>query len=119
MGLIRLTGDPAITAIRRAAWLMTFNRVGEPLSPSNLKQGKMNTDLHMETQHCLSLASDEIERLRRDNEILRAKVDVMELFGLTLRTRPDYGSQGVCEDIVWRMKKLHNEIESQRIARAT
>lgn len=65
-----------------------------------------------EDQRLLSMACNEITQLRRANEILGAKVEVMELFGLTLRTQPNYGNQAMTEDIVWRMQRRIEEIES-------
>ena len=66
-----------------------------------------------EEKETLLRAIDEIRTLRRTNEILGAKVEVMELFGLTLRTRPDYSSQGMSEDIAWRMQRRVDEIDAE------
>ncbi len=75
-------------------------------------------NLH-EQKHLLIAASSEIQQLRRDNEILGAKVEVMELFGLVLRTQPNYGSRGASEDIVWRMQRQIEEIDGEQVAKAT
>lgn len=50
-------------------------------------------------------ATEEIESLRRRNEILGAKVEVMEFFGVVLNTSPAYRSVGMGEDIVWKIQQ--------------
>lgn len=57
-------------------------------------------------------AIHEIQQLRRSNEILGAKVDVMELFGLVFRTAPKYGNNCVTEDIAWAMQRRIDEIDA-------
>ena len=47
------------------------------------------------------LAQDELRYLRRENEILRAKVETMDAMILLFRTQPAYLSQGMGEDPVW------------------
>jgi hypothetical protein len=56
-------------------------------------------------KNLLQNAKQEIEQLRRQNEILRAKVETMDLFALTLRTEPKYPSQGYGEDVAWLLGK--------------
>jgi len=51
-------------------------------------------------------AIHEIRGLRHQCEILSAKVEVMELFGLVFRTQPNYGAQLASPDICWHMEKL-------------
>jgi hypothetical protein len=60
-------------------------------------------------RHLLLRAIAEINGLRRSNEILGAKVEVMELFGMALRARSD-GMNCASEDIVWRMQERVDEI---------
>lgn len=67
----------------------------------------MNTERHL-----LMRAIDEVTQLRRSNEILGAKVEVMELFGAVFRTHPNYGNDCVTEDIVWRMQQRVDEIRA-------
>lgn len=50
-------------------------------------------------------AIEEIQSLRRQNEILSAKVSVMDLFSVVLHTPPNYPSVSMGEDIVWAMQK--------------
>jgi cob(I)alamin adenosyltransferase len=57
----------------------------------------------------LEQARNEILSLRRQNEVLRAKVDTMELFACVLRTQPAASLQGYGEDIA---RKLEREIQS-------
>jgi len=47
----------------------------------------------------------EIRSLRHINEILRAKVDTMNLFALTLRTQPFYEPQGASVDVAWEIER--------------
>ena len=56
-------------------------------------------------------AVHEIRDLRRRNELLQAQVDVMELFGLTLRTTPNYSSTGASPDVAWMLDKEIRKIE--------
>lgn len=63
-------------------------------------------------------ACDEIRQLRRQNEILSAKVEVMELFGLVFRTQPNYGERGMTEDIVWKMEQTIEQIRRDIKAKA-
>ncbi len=48
-------------------------------------------------------AAEEIRRLRRENEILRAKVEVMDLFAVVINTQPAFRSQPMCVDIAWQL----------------
>lgn len=57
-------------------------------------------------------AIDEIQQLRRTNEVLSAKVEVMELFGLLFRAAPNYGNNCVTEDIAWAMQRRIDEIDA-------
>jgi len=48
--------------------------------------------------------------LRRENEILRAKVEVMDLFACVLHTTPARHSQGMSEDVAWALERKLAEI---------
>lgn len=50
----------------------------------------------------------EIRSLRRENELLRARVETMELFAVVLNTKPSYREHGASIDVAW---KLEQEIE--------
>ena len=56
----------------------------------------------------LERARNNILDLRRENEILRAKVETMELFRLALSARGGTNSRGFEDDIAW---KIDQEIE--------
>jgi hypothetical protein len=58
-------------------------------------------------------AKSEILALRRKNEILQAKVEVMDLFSLVLHTRPAYSEHGAVVDVAWQLQKEIQEIETQ------
>lgn len=58
----------------------------------------------------LKKAQEEITNLRRENEILRGKVDIMELFACVLRTKPYTQPQRFDEDIVWSLQMIINKM---------
>jgi len=62
-------------------------------------------------KNLLTDAKHEIENLRRSNELLRAKVDVMDLFALVLKTEPARNQQGFGEDVAWKLDQAIFEIE--------
>lgn len=66
----------------------------------------------------LNDARHEILALRRDNEILRAKVEVMDLFALVLNTTPNYRSQGMSEDVAWKLQKEIDSINTKEASHA-
>lgn len=72
----------------------------------------------MDTKDLLRRAQHEIEDLRRQNEVLRARVDTMDFLALVLNTKPAYQSVAMAEDIVPRLREaIHNlEIDEQRQA---
>lgn len=59
----------------------------------------------------LRQASHEIQWLRRDNEILRAKVQTMDLLGQFLRAQVREPSEGATVDSVWTIERLIQRIE--------
>ncbi len=61
----------------------------------------------------LSNAMHEIRDLRRRNEILNAKVEVMDLFACVLHTTPASRSQGAAPDVAWLLQKKIDELESK------
>lgn len=54
-----------------------------------------------ETTKLLRNAAAEIRILRRQNEILSAKVEVMDAFMCVLHTTPARSSQGMTPDLAW------------------
>ena len=67
-----------------------------------------------ELERALRMARDEITRLRRENEILHAKVEVMDLFACVLHTTPARNSQGMAEDAAWLLGKQIDAIEDAK-----
>ena len=51
-------------------------------------------------------AREEIRQLRRANEILAAKVEMIDLFACVLHTRPASHSVGAAVDVAWREHRL-------------
>jgi hypothetical protein len=67
-------------------------------------------DLH----RALSYGAEEIDRLRRQNEILSAKVEVMDLFGAVFRTSPRGHNMGGGEDAAWLLRRELTKMEAER-----
>lgn len=60
-----------------------------------------------ETKDILLRAVDEITSLRRQNELMNAKLEMFDSLMLVLNTQPAYPrTQGMSPDIVWEMRKL-------------
>lgn len=57
-------------------------------------------------------AKDEIIQLRRTNEILRAKVDTLELMGLIFKTQPNHGENWASVDVAWLLQKEVDKINT-------
>lgn len=56
-------------------------------------------------------AASEIRQLRRANEILAAKVEMIDLFACVLHTRPATHSVGAAVDVAWLLDKEIAEFE--------
>lgn len=63
----------------------------------------------------LTQAQEEIYSLRRRNEILEAKVEVMNLFGLVFRTTPNYPLQGASVDVTRELENLKKALWAKEI----
>lgn len=61
--------------------------------------------LDPETERLLRMAALEIKQLRRANEVLGAKVEMIDLFAMVLHTKPAYQGGGMSEDIVWAIER--------------
>ena len=59
-----------------------------------------------EVKGLLLRAMHEIRALRRDNEILGAKVRMIEFFETVLQTQPARPTEGVKMDVAWHIEKL-------------
>ena len=62
-------------------------------------------------KNLLNEAQHEILRLRRENEILQAKAEVMDLFACVLHTSPASRNQGMSPDVAWKLQKAIDEME--------
>ncbi|MFZ2650252.1 MAG: hypothetical protein WA210_09100 [Burkholderiaceae bacterium] len=58
-----------------------------------------------ETLMLLQEAAQEIRMLRRVNEVLQAKVSMIELFDRVLNSRPPSVTSGFGEDVAWKLDK--------------
>ena len=68
----------------------------------------------MDDKELLVNAMHEIRDLRRCNEILRAKVEMIDLFATVLGTTAYRPSQGMSPDVAWFLQKKIDEIEESR-----
>lgn len=64
----------------------------------------------------LSWSSEEIRRLRRENEILNAQIYIVNVFANALGFKPQGGAMS--EDIVWKMEKLKEQIINEMMTPA-
>ena len=62
--------------------------------------------MDQETKQCLAQAMYKVRDLRRQNEILGAKVQTMDTLAAFLFAQPPNHSMGAEEDIAWRIEKL-------------
>ena len=63
-------------------------------------------------KHLLQNAKLEIQQLRRANEILNAKVEVVEIFAAALLGRRPQG--GMAPDVVWEIDKAIAELDASQ-----
>lgn len=68
------------------------------------------------TIHILNEARHEITSLRRRNEILSAKVEVMDLFACVLHTQPASREQGMSIDIAWQLEQEAARLTAMEMA---
>jgi len=63
----------------------------------------------------LNEARAEILTLRRSNEILRAKVEMIDLFACVLHTEPARRrSEGIAPDVAWALQKKIDELAEKK-----
>ena len=67
-------------------------------------------------KNLLDDARREIIRLRRDNEILHAKVEVMDLFACVLHTQAANRSEGAAPDVAWALQQAIDELSEKQMA---
>lgn len=58
----------------------------------------------------LADAQREILELRRKNELLQAKISVMDLFACVLHTTPAAPSQAMTVDVAWQLQRMIDEL---------
>ncbi len=63
-------------------------------------------------------AMHEIRDLRRRNEILAAKVEMIDLFACVLHTQAASRSEGAAPDVAWALQKKIDEITSDQVSNA-
>ena len=63
-----------------------------------------------EMKDLLEDAREEIIHLRRRNEILSAKVEMIDLFACILNTRPWIPVEGRGEDVAWKLEQKIREL---------
>lgn len=63
-----------------------------------------------ELEELLRNAAHEIRDLRRRNEVLSAKVEMIDLFACVLHTQAALRPQGMSPDIAWALEKKAIEI---------
>lgn len=65
-----------------------------------------------EAEHAMEHAIDEINTLRRQNEVLRAKVETMDLFGAMLFAKPVEERHGMAEDVAWKLRRALDNMKA-------
>jgi hypothetical protein len=58
-------------------------------------------------------ARQEIDQLRRRNEVLQAKVDTMHLFEMVLHTKPAIHTVGMAEDVAWKLQREIDRLDEE------
>jgi len=72
--------------------------------------------MDLDIKHLLMQAKQEIESLRRHNEILAARNDVVEIFAMAVDPGRRHRSIGMGEDIAWRIAERLREEECKEAA---
>lgn len=67
-------------------------------------------------KHLLEDAMREIVSLRRDNELMRAKLEVMDLFACVLHTKPAMRTEGASLDVAWALQKAIDGLDAKGAA---
>lgn len=68
-------------------------------------QRKPRSPNMIEMEHAVQAATAEINNLRRRNEVLQAKADTVEIFGMALQANARNHGIGMGEDPVWRLER--------------
>lgn len=73
--------------------------------PKRNQYVKQSTNNMTQEQLLLKSAAVEITSLRRQNELMSARLDMFDKCMILLHTTPAYPSQGMSVDIVWEIEK--------------
>ena len=67
-----------------------------------------------DVERLLREGADEIRSLRRQNEILAAKVETVELMAVFLHARPpEHRGIGMSEDVAWKMTREADKLAQE------
>lgn len=61
-------------------------------------------------------AMHEIQALRRHNEVLAAKVEMIDLFACVLHSKPPETRHGYADDVAWKMQKEIDKLTAEEEA---
>lgn len=67
----------------------------------------------MISKNTLKIARDEIISLRRSNELLSARVEMIDLFACVLHTKPAEFQRAASPDVAWELSKAITRLEEQ------
>ena len=67
-------------------------------------------------QVLLTDAAAEIKMLRRQNEILGAKVEMIDFFAMVLHTKPAERTECASPDVVWQIERYLSEVKEDKPA---
>lgn len=76
----------------------------------------MNQELTIATKEALVNGANEIERLRRENELLAIKAQAFDAFVGTIALLSPRPNQGYAPDAVWILRRLLAKIEADENA---
>lgn len=63
----------------------------------------------------LEEAEAEVRRLRRTNEVLQAKVDVLDFFACVLLTKPYQPTQSMAVDVGWKLREAVTKLKQEAV----
>lgn len=66
----------------------------------------------MEIRTLLRDANFEIRQLRKQNELMRARLDMFDSVMMLLHSTPSHESRGMTEDVAWKIDKFLAENEN-------
>lgn len=69
------------------------------------------TKSNMSDKHLLIESASEIRQLRKDNQVMAARLDMFDKMMALFNTPPHYAPLGMKEDVVYKLDKAIAEIE--------